>query len=270
MSRDGPDVVDMVLATWSNIALPSILHGTEMVPFTESTILALERTQNQVAKYALGLPISAPGVCAQIELGLKPFRQLLYEHQLKFYARVLQLSDKRWAKQALLDHLSMKWKSPYITHLHNIRTKLGLFEMPMLTSNLLKFTKHFFVSATNTALASLSLPWISPIKTFRRNVYVQESECSSTLAQFRYNLPPIGHKYARVGRVSVHQYCPICPGATPNNSPHVALFCPYVEDVRQDQTSISLFKLTALNFFRLKNNVSTVRLRQRYFPKNRH
>ena len=242
MSRDGPDVVDMVLATWSNIALPSILHGTEMVPFTESTILALERTQNQVAKYALGLPISAPGVCAQIELGLKPFRQLLYEHQLKFYARVLQLSDKRWAKQALLDHLSMKWKSPYITHLHNIRTKLGLFEMPMLTSNLLKFTKHFFVSATNTALASLSLPWISPIKTFRRNVYVQESECSSTLAQFRYNLPPIGHKYARVGRVSVHQYCPICPGATPNNSPHVALFCPYVEDVRQDQTSISLFR----------------------------
>ena len=134
MSRDGPDVVDdMVLATWSNIALPSILHGTEMVPFTESTILALERTQNQVAKYALGLPISAPGVCAQI--GLKPFRQLLYEHRLKFYARVLQLSDKRWAKQALLDHLSMKWTSPYITHLHNIRTKLGLFEMPMLTSN---------------------------------------------------------------------------------------------------------------------------------------
>ena len=194
MSRDGPDVVDMVLATWCNIALPSILHGTEMVPFTESTIIALEKTQNQVAKYALGLPISAPGVCAQIELGLKPIRQLLYEHQLKFYARVLQLSDRRWAKQALLDHLSLKWRSPYLTHLHGIRSKLGLFEMPMLTSNILMITNSFFVSATNAALASLSLSWIPPIKSFQRNLYVKESEGSSTLAQFRYNLPPIGHK----------------------------------------------------------------------------
>ena len=108
MSREGPDAVDMVLATWCNIALPSILFGTEMMPFSETTILELERAQNQVAKYALGLPISTPGVCAQVELGLKPVRQLLYENQLKFYSRVLKLDDSRWVKQALLDHTSLK------------------------------------------------------------------------------------------------------------------------------------------------------------------
>ena len=242
MSRDGPDVVDMILATWCNIALPSILHGTEMVPFTESTIIALERTQNQVAKFALGLPISTPGVCAQIELGLKPFRQLLYEHQLKFYTRVLQLNDRRWAKQALLDHLSLKWTSPYIAHLHDIRSKLGLFEIPMLTSNLLKCTNNFFISATNSTLASLSLPWIPSIKAFRRNLYAKESEFSSILAQFRYDLPPIGHKYPRVGRTCVRRFCPLCPCMTPNNAPHVALYCPYVERIRSEQTSISLFR----------------------------
>ena len=34
MSREGPDVVDMIVATWCNIAVPSILYGTEMIPFT--------------------------------------------------------------------------------------------------------------------------------------------------------------------------------------------------------------------------------------------
>ena len=93
--------MDMIVATWCNVAVPSILYGTEMVPFSETTILEIERTQNQVAKYALGVPLGTAGVCAQLDLGMKPFRQLLYEHQLKFYIRVLNLDNKRWVKQAL-------------------------------------------------------------------------------------------------------------------------------------------------------------------------
>ena len=104
------------------------------------------------------------------------------------------------------------------------------------------FSNNYFVSTTNTVLASLSLPWIPPIKNFRRNLYARESEGSSTLAQFRYNLPPICHKYPRVRRMSVQRSCPLCPCLTPNNSSHLALFCPYVEDTRRDQTSISMFR----------------------------
>ena len=84
MSRDGPDLVDMIFATWSNVAIPAILFGTELVSFTETTILEIEKVQNQVAKYALGVPLGTAGICAQLDLGLKPFRQVLYEHQLKF------------------------------------------------------------------------------------------------------------------------------------------------------------------------------------------
>ena len=246
MSREGPDVVDMVLATWCNIAIPSILFGTEMIPFTETTILELERTQNQVAKFALGLPLSTPGICAQIELGLKPFRQLLYEHQLKFYSRVLQLEDSRWVKQALLDHLSFTWKSPYISHIHDIRSRLGMFSMPMKNKRLIQFTNNFFVDSTNNALAALSLPWLSPIKAFRRRAYVQESQSSTTLAQFRYNVAPIGNKYPRVGSLAVQRDCPLCPCRTANTVSHLALFCPYVERVRKEQTTISSFRNTCI------------------------
>ena len=108
---------------------------------TETSILEIERTQNQVAKYALGVPLGTAGICAQLDLGLKPFRQVLYEHQLKFYIRVLNLENSRWVKQALLDHLSMQWQSPYIKYIHGIRTKLGIFELPMLTSRLMCFLK---------------------------------------------------------------------------------------------------------------------------------
>lgn len=33
VSRMGPDVVDLVLCTWSNVAVPAILAGCEMIPF---------------------------------------------------------------------------------------------------------------------------------------------------------------------------------------------------------------------------------------------
>ena len=247
MSREGPDVVDMTVATWCNIAIPSILFGTEMVPFSETTILEIERTQNQVAKYALGVPISTAGVCAQIELGLKPFRQVLYEHQLKYYARLLQLDDCRWAKQALLEHQACRWTSPYISYIQDIRCKLGLYEMPLSTSRLLTFTKDFFIRQVNKSLASLSLPWIPSISSFSRKLYVQESMCSSTLTKFRYNMAPIGNKYPRAGRAQVHQFCPVCPNNVVNSVVHLALFCPSVEGIRKDQTCISSFRNLCLS-----------------------
>ena len=68
ISSQGPDIVDMILATWKNVALPSILFGTEAIPFSDATILEIERAQNQVAKYALGVPICTADICAQFEL----------------------------------------------------------------------------------------------------------------------------------------------------------------------------------------------------------
>ena len=246
MSHEGPDCVDMILATWCNIAIPSILYGTEMVPFTETSILEIERTQNQVAKYALGVPLGTAGICAQLDLGLKPFRQVLYEHQLKFYIRVLNLENSRWVKQALLDHLSMQWQSPYIKYIHGIRTKLGIFELPMLTSRLMCFLKDYFLSNTNQELASLSMPWLRPIKFYRRQLYVKESPYSVTLAQFRFNVANMGNKYPRVGRQSVQRDCPLCPQSVRNTVSHLALFCSSVERVRKEQTSISSFRNTCL------------------------
>ena len=242
LSSQGPDIVDMILATWKNVAVPSILFGTEAVPFSDANILEIERAQNQVAKYALGVPICTAGICAQFELGLKTFRHLLYEHQLKFYQRLLKLDENRWAKQALRDHSSLLWPSPYIDYIHKIRVELKLFEFPMKTSKLVACINTHFIQVANDALAAMALPWLKPMKYFRRQIYVKEGAASSALSQFRYDVANMGRKYPRIGRTVITKYCPLCPINVKNSVPHLVMFCSSVEDYRKKCTGISAFR----------------------------
>ena len=109
VSKNGPDTAEVALCTWSNVGIPAILTGCEMIPFSDNTLTSIERIQAQVAKFVLGVSVSTPNICAQTELGLKPFRQLLWEHQLKFFFRVLTLPSSRWVRVALDEHLSGRW-----------------------------------------------------------------------------------------------------------------------------------------------------------------
>ena len=82
VSKLGPDIVDIIHRTWLNIAIPAILTGCESIIFSDTTIEEIDKIQSQVAKFALGVPINTPNVCAQSELGMKTFRHQLYNRQL--------------------------------------------------------------------------------------------------------------------------------------------------------------------------------------------
>ena len=99
LGKRDADVVDVTLATWNNIAIPSILFGCESVIFKETNIAAIESVQSSIARSILGVPASTVGICAQTELGMLPFRTLLYKTQLRFYFRVLALPDTRWVRR---------------------------------------------------------------------------------------------------------------------------------------------------------------------------
>ena len=126
-----------------------------MIPFTDTVISNIERIQSQVAKYALGLPSSAANICAQTELGFKPFRLLLYGTQLHYYNRVLSLSNQRWVKQAMDDHMSMHCESPYMKYLLKIRTELGLISLPK-DNKLNSALNTFFINKINSREYCLS------------------------------------------------------------------------------------------------------------------
>ena len=242
LGRSGPDVVDMALATWNQIAIPSILFGCESMIFTESSILGLEKVQSEITKNILGLSVNNVNVAAQTELGIIPFRLMLYKCQLKFYFRVLALPDSRWVKKALLDHLSLQWPSPYLRNIISIREKVLLPFVPPTMRYLGAHLHQWALSETNHLISSLQLPYVGVLKNFVRQPYVYEHHQLSTILQFRLSNAGLGNRYPRFAGVLYERLkmCPLCIGKKLTEA-HVIFFCPSVERFRKE---------FELNFFR--------------------
>jgi hypothetical protein len=130
LSRQGPDVVDVAVCAWSNVAVPSILYGTESVKFSETTMAALDAEQAKWAKETLGLPSKTPNVVAQLLLGVPSFKQMIYQKQLKYFMRLTELPASRYAAQALVEHETGGWRSPYLLHISAIQMELDLVQLP--------------------------------------------------------------------------------------------------------------------------------------------
>ena len=233
LGKRGSNVVDATLATWENIALPSILFGCESVPFSESNILAIERLQSQIAKNVLGLPSNTTNLCAQTDLGIVPFRLALYKAQLSFYFRVLDLPDSRWVKQALLEHLGMEWPSPYLKYISAIRDTVRLPFVPPTTRYLASHLFQWSLSEVNSTLSRLELPYVSPLTSFKRQPYVSDHRYLDTIAQFRLSNAGLGNRYPRFAGVPYLRQtnCPLCNSILLTEA-HVIFFCPYVEHFR--------------------------------------
>ena len=252
ISRDGPDVVDVIDCTWNNVAVPAILFGCEMLPLTEMTIETVERSQCSGAKYVLGVPSGAPNICAQTELGWKPFRQILYEKQLSFFFRALFLHDDRWLKLAMMEHLSGSWNSPYLKYISNIRSKIGMFVAPATVSTMMKEISDYFLASVNSEVQSLVLKTLTPLRAFTKASYVFEHEFLSVLAQFRLGVAGLGNRDPRLGHQR-QSYCPLCPVLVVNDELHLVGTCPSVSGLRAE-TGITSF----MNDCRSKNISLTV------------
>ena len=77
----------MAITMWKQIALPSLLYGTECIPLTQTTINKIETTQNKIGKFALQVPPSSCNLQVIIDAGLLPVRYVICQ-------RVLQYANK--------------------------------------------------------------------------------------------------------------------------------------------------------------------------------
>ena len=234
IGRRGPDMVDATLATWENIAIPAILFGCETTLFSETSIIAIERVQGQIAKNLLGLPSSTANICAQTELGIIPFRLALYKAQLAFYFRVLDMPSKRFAKKAMLEHLGMGWQSPYFKYILGIRKSVSMNFVPPSMRYMKTHLYTWSLSEVNATLSSLSLPYVAPLQRFEKQSYVFEHSHLDTIAQFRLSNAGLGNRYPRwAGFYYAKQvFCPLCPAIISED--HVVLSCPSITEARRD------------------------------------
>ena len=200
-----------------------------MIPFCETRISEIERIQSQVAKFILGISSSCSNICAQTELGLKPFRQLLFECQLKFYFRALYLHADRWVHQALLDHLSGDWHSPYLLHMSSIRSTLSLFEPEPAPSTMKGLVGKYFLAQLNSKISAFK--WIAPVTALSRSSYVCENEYSSIIAEFKLDNPGLGEKRPLLGH-NRKPFCPLCPVRIPSSGFHMLFECSSISVLR--------------------------------------
>ena len=228
-SKMGPDVVDVVLCTWANVAIPAILSGCEVIPFSETKINEIERIQAQISKFALGVPISFPNVSAQSELGLKPFKQLLYERQLKFFFRLLFLNKNRWAHQALLDHMTGTWMSPYLSYIHDVRAEIGVFTASHIPSFWKPISSQYFLNKSNIALAGFNC--VDKLSSLSRSRYVCENDLSAVITQFKFDHADLGNKAPRPGHRRT-MFCPLCPILKKISCFHVLFECRSISSLR--------------------------------------
>ena len=181
VSRSGPDIVEVGLATWCNIAVPSILYGCESVPFTVTAIDEIERMQSAVAKSVTGLPVSAPNLVAQTVLGLKYFCHKLYDAQLKFFLRVCKLDRARWSRDAMECHLAGNWVSPYIANIMRIKMEVGMGKGPISNRHVEIALDRHFIRVINDRIFAMDLPALEAIDKFVIMDHVQESKESQVI-----------------------------------------------------------------------------------------
>ena len=131
LSRRGPDVVDVSVCAWRNVAIPALLFGVESVVYSHTNIEMLEREQARWAKETLNLPRYTSNLSAQLLLGAPPVRQLLYHQQIKFFMRLNSLPSKRFAAQALREHETGGWKSKYLEHIRDLQLELDMVQLPL-------------------------------------------------------------------------------------------------------------------------------------------
>ena len=233
------DVVRISLATWINIAVPTITFGCENIIFCESNMAELESIEAKVAKRILGVPTNTSNVCAQSELGLKPIRLHIYLQQLKFFFRVLRLSSRRWVKVALIDHLSGSWNSKYISYICRIRKETSLFVEPPSLKYLSVHMHQWAIARTNTLISSHNLPFVTLITSFKKQPYVFAHKFLSVIAAFRLSNAGLGNK-CPISGFTVHNSCPLCSSVYKLDEAHILFTCSAVRDIRRD-TGISLF-----------------------------
>lgn len=184
IAADGPDIVDLAMSLWMNVAMPSLLFGCETIPFSKQVIDAISRNQSSVGKFNLGLPPCSPNISSSVILGMKPFKELLYSAQLKFYVRLSKQPNARWSKDALLDNICGGWPSPYIKMLGQIKQEVGMFKWPVSFRHVDIVLGHHFLEQTNSEIRRLKLPALTPLSKRRRMSHVNESPDSKVRSDF--------------------------------------------------------------------------------------
>ena len=93
------------------MAVPYCLYGSEITYYREGDLDKLERTQNIVGRWSLGVPRSTAVEAIRGEMGWSTFRERVVKGKLNFVKKIEGLDEDRWVKQVLReDNVRTSWR----------------------------------------------------------------------------------------------------------------------------------------------------------------
>ena len=219
--KTGPKRSDLAYTLWTQIALPSILYGSEVLPLLDGTIREVEKIQSIVGKFILQVPRSTANVSVHIDSGLKPIWAVVAEKFLVFAHNTMAKPSSLWPKLAMNENLLMGTKSPYTRNLMKWKQATNSFNL----------NPHQIRASVRAAAVSdiLSQQRISSTTTFAMNSpesdktwfkpkpWVSDTGSSKIFAQFRSCNSGLGNR----GPAKNGKFYKLCPLCAPSG--HIAL-----------------------------------------------
>lgn len=107
---------------------PALLYGAEvlgLVPFSKTWTQKIEKTQNKVARWILGVSKSTPASGLRAELGWRTVENEINEKKVAYWERLTRLSDDRWTKQAFVEILKGEYTCDWYSQVLRARGKIA-------------------------------------------------------------------------------------------------------------------------------------------------
>lgn len=214
LTKSGPSRSDLAYCLWTQIALPSILYGTEILPLNDGTIKEVEKCQYVIAKFILQVPRSTANVTAHLDAGLKPIWAIIAEKVQIYAHNTMSKPTSFWPKLAMTENLMMGSKSPYTRYL--IKWKQATHSFAIHPQQIRSSIRHAAISdvlsqqrnypstfAMNSPGSLSSKGW------FRPKQWVSDSGFSQIYSQFRSCNAGLGNRGpAKNGQF--YKLCPLC------------------------------------------------------------
>jgi hypothetical protein len=215
LTKSGPDRCTLAYCLWTQVAIPSILYGSEVIPLTQCTITEVEKFQSSIGKFILQLPRSSSNVSGFLDGGLKPIWATIAEKVLLYAQSTMFKPSSFWPKIAMKENILLGHKSPYTRYLLKWKqaTDSLNFDPKRIRASVKKAAITNIMSqqrATSTSSFAMSPPGSSPANQwFRPKPWVTDSCLSQLFSQFRSCNAGFGNRGpAKDGKL--YKLCPLC------------------------------------------------------------
>ena len=95
---------------WKGMAVPYCLYGSEITYYREGDLTKLEKSQNIIGRWSLGVPNSTAVEAIRGEMGWSTFRERVVKGKLNLLKKIEGLSEDRWVKKVLSAEGNSSWK----------------------------------------------------------------------------------------------------------------------------------------------------------------